>query len=179
MPGRNPAAARRDFLGPLQRGLACVTYAQWLTSGPWKQPGDEEALTTSQRPLRFASALFRDGLLLDLRQRYHYERDAGGWHVSTLAYNYELDDGDGRELISWHWHPGQPSGNPYMHLHVAGATLGPRVHVPTGRVSIESIIRMLITDLGVPPAGGRDRDTCLRVLDQAERDFIEHRRRHG
>jgi hypothetical protein len=52
------------------------------------------------------------------------------------------------------------------------------MHVPTGRVSIESVLRLLLTDLKVPPARDHVSDFA-DVLDASERDFIEHRRWHS
>ncbi len=96
--------------------------------------------------------------------------------MSTVAYFYRLDDSAGHEIASWHWHPGTRVS--YPHAHVAGGALGKLVHLPTGRVSIESVLYLLLTDLGVKPT--RDHvDDFAEVLAAAERPFIKHRRWHA
>ncbi len=63
-------------------------------------------------------------------------------------------------------------------MHVAAGPIGGSTHLPTGRVSIEAVLRMLLMDLKVQPT--RDHaDDFLSVLDAAERPFIEHRRWHA
>ncbi|MPZ24538.1 MAG: hypothetical protein GEU28_13625 [Dehalococcoidia bacterium] len=90
--------------------------------------------------------------------------------VHTVQYSYDVDDETGRSVFGYHWHPAI-SNRPYPHLHIGHATVdldilheagrsdnanGLRaeiadVHFPTGRISLESVLRMLVTDLGVDP----------------------------
>jgi hypothetical protein len=174
MPGRNPAQARENFLTPLRRSLSCITNAQIIVS-PLRDPDESQALTLSQDPLRLRAgngAYYQ----LQLRQQFHIVSEGRDWRVTTDAYQYRLDDGTGLELASWHWHPG--TGNPHPHLHVPGGPAGKRVHLPTGRVSIESVLRLLLTDLGIQPT--RDHvDDYHEVLEASENPFIEHRRWHA
>jgi hypothetical protein len=93
--------------------------------------------------------------------------------VSTVAYVYRLDDDAGRELIAWHWHAG--SRVSYPHAHMTGLAVSSRAHLPTGRVSIESVLRLLLDDLGVPAR----RPDYAEVLAEAERLFIGRRRWHA
>lgn len=141
-----------------------------------KKPGDAEALTLSQDPLQLRSSREGVAFQLRLRQQFHLERESRpGWRVTTDAYSYRLDDGTGQELASWHWHPA--TGNHHPHLHVAAEPIS-GAHLPTGRVSIESVLRLLLTDLKVLPA--RDHaDDFLKVLEASELPFIEHRRWHA
>ncbi|MGH3199607.1 MAG: hypothetical protein ACRDOH_05650 [Streptosporangiaceae bacterium] len=173
MPGRTPAAARDAFLSPLHQAISCVTNAQFIRSGG-QQPGDDlEALTLSREPLQLRSAV-PGGLQLRIRHRFRLVQESrSDWHVSTAAYWYRLDDDAGRELAAWHWHP--QSRVVYPHAHVSGTPFGRLAHLPTGRVSIESVLRLLIGDLGVPAR----RADYAEVLDAAERAFIEHRRWHA
>jgi hypothetical protein len=174
MPGRTPAQARERFLGPLRRSLSCITNAQIIVS-PLRDPGGLQALTLSQDPLRLRSGQGVD-YQLRLRQQFHLVREGRDWRVTTDAYQYRLDDGTGQEMASWHWHPN--TGNPHPHLHVPGGPAGGRTHLPTGRVSIESVLRVLLTDLAVQPTRDHVND-FLDVLDASEAPFIEHRRWHA
>ena len=101
--------------------------------------------------------------------------------MSTTAYRYHLLGDSGAELIGWHWHPDSRgdrrlSGHP--HLHVPAGLIDRRIHVPTGRVSIESVLRVLLIDLGIPPRPAHVTDFA-RVLEECEAPFIQHRRWHA
>jgi hypothetical protein len=50
-----------------------------------------------------------------------------------------------------------------------------RAHLPTGRVSVESVLRLLLHDLGVTAR----RDDWGEVLDDAEPRYLTHRRWSG
>jgi hypothetical protein len=94
------------------------------------------------------------------------------WKVKTEGYTYRLDDEDGRELLAYHWHPWTPPTFP--HLHLKRATTRPelqKAHIPTGRVSIEHVVRHLISDWSVPPR----REDWESVLDENERLFTTYR----
>jgi hypothetical protein len=174
MPDRTPAQARERFVAPLRRSLSCITNAQIIVSTIGK-PGQPEALTLSEDPLRLRT-LHGVEYQLRLRQQFHLVPEGRAWRVTTDAYQYRLDNVGGQELASWHWHPG--TGNPHPHLHVPGGPAGGSTHLPTGRVSIESVIRVLLTDLGVQPA--RDHVSDFHdVLNASEGPFIESRRWHA
>jgi hypothetical protein len=89
--------------------------------------------------------------------------DVGGWDVGTVAYRYRLDDADGVELASWHWHPYVPNA-PRPHSHIALPGLDRRPHLPSGQVTTAAILRLLLTDLGVPAT----RPDWASVLDSAD-----------
>jgi hypothetical protein len=129
--------------------------------------------------LRLRSSVIPGGLMLRLRQQFRSVEQpaappADRWHISTLAYDYRLSQAaDESELLSWHWHP--QTGVPFPHLHVATADWSRRRHVPSGRVSVEAVLRLLIGELGVPPR----RQDWASVLDESEARFIKHRRWHA
>jgi hypothetical protein len=154
----------------LRRALACITDAQLYVAG--KSPGEVEALTLSRDPLPLNSP--RIGVVqLELGHQFRLVQDGDDWHVSTTAYRYHLLDGTGSELVGWHWHPG--SGTDRPHIDVRADPIDRHVHVPAGRVSIESVLRLLVTDLQVTPRRG----DFAAVLDEAEAMFMTYRRWHG
>jgi hypothetical protein len=167
LPGRTPTQAREAFLAPLRRSISCITVAQLYVSA--KQAGEKEALTLSEDPLQLQSASLGK-IQLTLAHQYRViEDDISGYRVSTAAYNYGLSDDSGRELIAWHWHPESKVVRP--HLHVAADPLTHKAHVPTGRVTFESVLRLLLTDLQVSAR----RDDFHDVLDASEGPHIEYR----
>lgn len=97
-------------------------------------------------------------------------------------YQYRLLDRDGRELLVYHWQPGANFRGPdHPHLHIS-ASLSAQInalerrsidldmlHLATGRVSLASVVRMLITEFGIAPR----RHDWTEMLDRAERIFQE------
>jgi hypothetical protein len=137
------------------------------------------------------TAHFQDGFAILHRQSgdtlsfevYHrfVVRPAAGqrsrWTTSTVEYVYEVSDQAGDLLAAWHWHPGDRDADhdaPWPHLHAYGArnslTLH-KLHLPTGRVALEAVVRFLIGDLDVVPR----RADWRAVLERAEAHFRERR----
>lgn len=107
------------------------------------------------------------------------------WRVSTVAYVYALLDAGDHELLAYHWQPDPNDEGPdHPHLHVrttlpAQVQMGKtreihvgKLHAPTGRVSLEAVVRMLLVELDIKPLHGDWR----AVLDRAELRFREVRR---
>lgn len=111
----------------------------------------------------------RPHLLLSLRHLYAvapHLNEAGRteWRVDTVSSSYELLDPDERQVIAYHWHPGTPPAFPHLHFGrqfahpdlpaAVGARAAAlvRAHLPTrGRVSLATVLRLAITELGVEP----------------------------
>ena len=98
--------------------------------------------------------------------------DRGPWKVSTRKYMYHVVADDMTEVILFHWHPDGKSTEKGPHLHVGSSQLTPnavvssRAHVPTGRVSLESVIELLIQDFGVVPLRADWRETLATSRTQ-------------
>jgi hypothetical protein len=119
-------------------------------------------------------------LKLEVRHRYtvlQVEGDRGLWSTHTTEYIYEVSAESDGLIAAWHWHPG--SGRPgdeahWPHLHAYGdretLTLH-KLHLPTGRVSLEALVRFLIEDLSVVPR----RDDWRTVLSRHEEAFRQVR----
>lgn len=77
----------------------------------------------------------------------------GPWRVERTAYFYQLYASRSEELLGFHWHPETPGPTQFPHLHAASDTapLSHKTHVPTGFVSLGAVVRLLITEFGVPP----------------------------
>lgn len=125
----------------------------------------------------------------DLGQRFRIIRDpvatAGPYRATTVEYWYRFGMRDGPALLSFHWTPEttDPAQRTMPHLHVESGLIGESVHnrlrsfnklhVPTSRVSCESIVRFAIEELECPPVNR----SWQSVLDQEEARFRRHRRR--
>lgn len=108
--------------------------------------------------------------------RHHFrviessEPQSGPWQANVVGYMYTLQDRDGREIVSYHWHPGQQSPVTYPHLHIGVAAVGegatvtrrdlPAIHFPTRLITPQDIIRLDISQFDVRPL----RDDWEQVL---------------
>jgi hypothetical protein len=167
---REPREAGRRFLTSLGRVTECVT-AQRLFVLPegYSQPGEISVVAFGPEgdPVRLsAKSGGQSGLMLDVRHWYTVVAaetpDAEpGWRVTTLGYEYRVLDRREREILAYHWDPRTNRGPRYPHLHVsAEATVYrdaetlerlhlDRRHMPTGRVALESVVRLLIAEFGI------------------------------
>lgn len=92
-----------------------------------------------------------------------------GRDLQSTAYYYDtVLDGVG---LQFHWHPGDGLAAPHMHVRsLPDDPIGlDDLHVPTGRIPLERVVRFLIEEIGVTPI----RDTWREVLDDGERTFVE------
>lgn len=102
------------------------------------------------------------------------------WKLRTVEYRYRVQgtpDLNDEDCFRWEYVAREIRDSQHCrhHLHLQGDyTLGPwrtvplaRVHLPTGWVTVEEIIRFLITELGVPPKEPRWED----LLRESEEHF--------
>lgn len=99
------------------------------------------------------------------------EENRDAWQVVSKGYFYTFSEQNGREIIAFHWHPESRDQPDFPHIHVnspSGASaIHRKHHVPTGRVSLESVVRFAIVELRVRPL----RPDWERVLDASQADF--------
>jgi hypothetical protein len=169
--GRTPNEALHAYIDPLQRALSCVTQAGLVYRRAW--PGHVQALGVSEEPIRLRRTAGGQAPSLSVEQQYDLVEasgEHGPWKVSTLAYRYRIDSAAADELALWHWHPKDRQGRPHRyahpHLHAqAGQLAG--LHLPTGRVSVEAVLRLLLNEFDVRPR----RDDWQDVLAACEAAF--------
>ena len=167
MADNTPAAAVAEFLGSLRQAIACVTRTRVEVSADGYRPnpqGRAHLLDVNRgEPVAVGGP---HGLSLWVGMRYRIVRAEGArgpWKIKTAGYAYAIDDRDGHEVLAYHWQEGTPP--PYPHLHLgAGAGVNALVqkrHLPTGRVALEAVVRLLVAEFDVPPLR-RDWRTVLR-----------------
>jgi hypothetical protein len=166
VPGRTAHQALAAFIEPMQRVLSCTSSANVVYRLP--HASQVQTLTTSEAPIRLRTST-NAAFLLSADQQYQLvwspDPKRGPWKVQTRAYRYRIDrEGEG-ELVSWHWHP--PMGVPFAHMHTPPAAQLHGLHLPTGRVSLEAVVRLLLAELDVRPC----RQDWREVLDEAEDAF--------
>jgi hypothetical protein len=148
--------------------------------------------TLEAEPLRL-----RNGKWLRLSQVLVLDETPNGMRmkVAEASYQYMLTE-DGRlagtpEAESWVFRYDylrtREDDHPPGHLHVSGLPSCPealegatydtlaRIHFPTDRISLEAVIRLLVTQFGVTPAV----DAWDEILMESERCFAEIAHRSG
>lgn len=174
MPAKTPRAAVDAFLTPLRRAIACFTDVQ-LTGGD--EPHVGHALTVRPTPYIHLYGYpdprsVPQGFHFVLLHLYEVTWSTDGWAVHTRGYTYGLELAGGQEIVIYHYDPRPESKVKTPHLHVRGLDkpfdLG-KAHFPTGRVSIEEVLRFAVRELGVRP-GTTNWET---ILEETERDFHE------
>jgi len=137
-------------------GLACLSTTAAWRSGP---SPDSEVFSLLHIPGAIPLSVSNRTLFFEATQlfRFRYDLSRREWRCCTLAYSYSLaeDAQLAKECIAWHWHPGT-SREPHVHVRTEHPALGrlARLHLPTARVSFESVVRFLIGDLGVECRAG-------------------------
>lgn len=154
--GNSPAEAVIAFLTPLQRAVSCVTDDVLSVSGGYHVAQRPHSLTLARgNTVRLQG---EGELALSVLQTYKIveaEGERGPWKVSTTGYFYEILS-EKCELITFHWHPSGRSSEKYPHLHFGkAAQVGfqqlQNCHIPTGRISLEEVLRFAITQLHAKP----------------------------
>jgi hypothetical protein len=161
-----------------------VTFQHLVASTSYLVPGESHALTFTDPPVSLrAREGGPTGLLFDAEHRFEIvETETKLWRVTTRMYQYRLLDHDERELLVYHWQPGEDFQGPnHPHVHVSAALRAKtsatsdrsidldNKHLATGRVSLEAVIRMLIDEFDIEP----QRDDWREILDRTEAVFRE------
>jgi hypothetical protein len=175
--GRTPEEALDAYVEQISRALSCVTDA--VVFGRASSSDHHHTLsiyaTRQSRPnrLHLDTNSRRGEILLLIAERFRLERVSDAVHrdefdVAIRSYFYRILDRDEREIVAYHWHPEGRSTFDRPHLHVPAAepivlaqpsgspltgvkTHLSRLHLPTGRIGIEEIVELLITDFAVDP----------------------------
>lgn len=162
---------------------SCVTTQRLTTLSTYYTPDQNQTILFPDPPvaLRAASGGPR-GLLFDVLHVFAIDEVPElvpfrrRWRVTTRMYQYRLLDQRERELLVYHWQPGDAFLGPdHPHLHVSAALLAQVTaintetidlsgrHLATGRVSLEAVIRTLIDEFGVAPQRPDWRETLART----------------
>jgi hypothetical protein len=158
--GKNPSEAVANFIGPIQRAIACVTKTVVVRSHDSTEPGGVRAILAPKSDF----AQLRGDRRLHLSVAMEYEiikvKDPpklGPWKVKTRQYRYHVVTDDLAEVILFHWLPDGNCSTTKPHIHLGGsqltsdAVITRKTHIPSGRVSLESVIQVLISEFNVVP----------------------------
>jgi hypothetical protein len=111
-----------------------------------------------------AAPLFSGGLFLAVSQQLRVEQQPDKtWKLRTLEYTYHLLEGsspDSKWIIRWEYvsHIQRRNEHSRHHVHIATVVDTPagkmdldKLHLSTGWVTIEEVIRFLVAEMGVKP----------------------------
>ena len=153
--GRSPAEAVNYYRHSIQRMVSCVTISVVdVAGGYYPSPVPHRLTMNGGLPVALGGpSQFR------LQQNYRIvesELSGAPWRVEVVDYDYVIYDVEQREVLLYHWHPVGNSSVETPHLHLEqGAQVGRSevrdAHLPTGDVSLNAILRVLIEEMGVHP----------------------------
>lgn len=180
MAGDSEYKAVQNFRNPIQKAVSCVTKIT-LTTGWDYRVGYEQGLVLGDGdPVKLAGT---SQLTLSLLQNYRIVEargERGPFKVSTTAYFYALEDSKGHEIIAYHWHPNRKDLDgrivtfPHLHLRYGAQVKHKQLlkaHLPTGRIAIEDLLRIAITEFKVQPL----RDDWANILKGPQSIYEEWR----
>jgi hypothetical protein len=169
-PARSPHDAVEQFRLTIGRALSCLTNVVPKLDRFDPTKDLHVATLDGQDPVVFATAYGRQvGLIVTIQYRVVNDPGAGGWLVRMAAYEYKVTDEQGRELLVYHWHPEWQGEHDFAHLHLQHQLLSSAwglfedKHLPTARIALADVLRLLLQDLGVAP----NRDDWAAVLARA------------
>lgn len=184
MAGKTANAAFRNYIDPVQEALQCITLRRLS-----RPAGGKLALNVPYSialndmdpiPLKGQHSLH-----LTVGQQVRLIRtepddERGPIRVTTISYFYAFSapvDGVVKEALTFQWTPEAVGANTvtFPHLHIGPALLVGqtairpddlhRAHIPTGRVSLEAVVRLAITEFGVTPLQARWAEILRRTED--------------
>lgn len=178
-PANTPHEAIQRYAEYLQQPLSCISKAVWSYGPPVNAVGDEQVLILPKdEPILLRTADSK--VWLHAAQRFVVVEDTrypGEWKTSTREYIYKVsEDPDAEAAVEWHWHPARKRNEPHLHSRFAPGTEGlgrtaEGLHLPTGRVAFEDVVKFLITDVGVPTT----RPDAEQLIDESLAAFVRFR----
>jgi hypothetical protein len=176
MAGDNPAKAVKNFADPLQETIHCIAPAYVNVRGGYHVRPDPHTLTLND----FDSVALKGPRDLTLWVTHDYEiveaqKELGPWKVHSRGYIYLVSETD-QPLFAYHWHPKPEFDVHFPHLHIywfeaLDQPQAAKMHFATGRVSLESVIRLLVREFEVQPT----REDYAEALDNREAAFFKYR----
>jgi len=164
MPGKTPYEAFSAFVEPLAGALNCVSQVRFeVTEGGKNQLGKVHGLFLTGTKINDGYVPLKGAARrLEFRARMLYEiikddrETYGPLRVTTKAYDYSLRTADHQGVFDYHWHPTGLSHESRPHVHIGAAqlrtdaVLAAKDHIPTGRITLEAVVRQAIA-VGAEP----------------------------
>ena len=195
MPGRTTRDAWNSYIDPMNGALLCIAkqksfVVKELPTGLIPEQPYSVALNDMDSvPLQMVDpdaprVYLVAGQTIKIYE-WHPSVPKEKYRVQALSYTYAFTtmvEEHELEILTFQWKRQRTSDDPYPsgHLHVGAAVLAKptvirpdgfhKAHIPTKRLSFESVVRFAITDLGVKP----QRKKWQGLLAASEAAFEEH-----
>jgi hypothetical protein len=157
------------YVAAVQTTVGCVVGDIVRATGHRPETSPLTLLLAGGRAVALAGGVFPLGL--DVRQFYQLVENPSAprrrrWRVELVGYRYALTARrTEQEVLAFHWHP-HVTDKAFPHVYLEAGLGLPRdligIHVPTGEIALEDVIRLAIEELGVRPRLSRWRS----ILDQ-------------
>lgn len=173
MSARTARQALEDVVQRLQQSISCVSPT---VLGYRSEVSDIYVIVPREQGPRERYTRLPGGSGLSFSASYRAFQASGErrWTANIATYRYGLYDRDGREILSYHWHPDGHSHVTTPHLHLGGGGASWRIdlskaHVTTGMVTLEAVLLLAIEDLAldIAPLRADWRDILTRPHDNA------------
>lgn len=157
MTGRTEPQAVQNFQDVIQRAVSCITDSVVSVHGGYHVAVEPHSLTLGPvNPVRLGG---EGRLSFSIILHYRIVENVSPselWRIVTTGYFYTFTDAASHEVIAYHWHPNGRSFIECPHLHLeSGAQVGRRdianAHLPIGWVTLNDVIQLAVTELGVTP----------------------------
>lgn len=184
-----PEQAYNRYIDRLERALGCISAKRLVLAEPTKFQlnADYPLVLNNNDPVLLRGEV---NVYLSAGQRFRIVEDKevkqGPYRVHTVEYWYQIDCPKDTEIFTYHWKP-ESTTTPLErepHIHLGSSVVAndvvlmrkqfSKLHIPTGRVSIESVVRFLIGEIKVQPIVNE----WETVLDEGQQLFDTFRRRH-
>ena len=155
--GSSAAEAVVNYKHGIQRAVSCVTPSVVDVAGGYHPSPIPHRLTMNDGlPVALGG---QSQFMLRLQQYYRVDETGGAgghWRVAVLEYYYSIHDAEEKEVLLYHYHPRGNSPVETPHLHLGHGAQVERIevrntHLPTGTVSLNAVLRVLIEEMGVQP----------------------------
>jgi hypothetical protein len=171
--GKTSNQAVKTFLEPIRQAISCLTKHVVTASGFDPNNGRPHVLTINNGdPVKLSSS---DPISFTFQMQYRIveaEGERGQWKVKTAGYNYSIQDESEQEILGYHWHPNTVLAYPHLHIcSASGVNLLRKIHLPTGRISVEDVLQLLIEQFKVRPI----RQDWQKVLKRTKAGYEKFR----
>jgi hypothetical protein len=153
MAGRTPSEAVKAFTAPIQRALTCFADGRVIVDS--YKPDNEGVLQFNDADDVRLNGQGRVCLYVSLRYRIVKLEDPPDprepWKTTTTGWAHHLgriQRGKVVPIAQFHWHPQDTPDKPYPHVHVPADA--DRLHIPTGRVLVEDVLKLAIESGATP-----------------------------
>jgi hypothetical protein len=175
--GRRIEEAIDAFLSRTRRSTACLTNQPVIAiRTPAAGHVYEAVFAPRSSPARLQAETVRRTVLFRLTLSFEIVQPDDPRHeyaTRVLSYEYRLLDREEREVMAFHWHPIGLSDVTDPHIHLS-SQLNPiemgrdqeplalaDMHILTGFVTLEDVVRLLISEFSIRPRHA-DWDATLR-----------------